>query len=289
MEAAAEMSAAVSRVYSSESELRHPRALASALRRDAGEAFRLGWTLFRRDISLQRRQAFLGASWVLLPPVLLALTLRAAQESQVFRIAPTELHYPLYVILGMVFWQTFSDALQAPIQGITSARPFLGKIHFPREAIVVSKFYQSLLHLALKAFLVAGVFLWLETPLPAGAVWAAALVWPLLLLGMGLGMLLAPLAVVFADIGKAASILSGVWFFLTPVIFPRPAEGLFGSLMRWNPVTPLLEACRDAVALGVPPQQPSWPFAAAAAAAAFIIGWLVYRLSLSFAVERSQS
>ncbi|MBR8826537.1 MAG: hypothetical protein DSM107014_01300 [Gomphosphaeria aponina SAG 52.96 = DSM 107014] len=52
-----------------------------------------------------------------------------------------------------------------------------------------------------------------------------------------MGLLLAPLGVLYQDVSRGLTMLTGV-LFLTPVVFPVPEQGLFAILVKLNPVTP---------------------------------------------------
>ena len=44
---------------------------------------------------------------------------------------------------------------------------------------------------------------------------------------------------------------TGLWLFLTPVVYPVPNKGLFGTIIEFNPVTPLLVTTRELATTGV--------------------------------------
>ncbi|MFL9457913.1 hypothetical protein AB0758_43680 [Tolypothrix bouteillei VB521301_2] len=63
--------------------------------------------------------------------------------------------------------------------------------------------------------------------------------------------MLAPLGILYQDVSKGLTLITGFWLFLTPVVYPVPNEGTFGLLVKLNPVTPLLVTARELATTGV--------------------------------------
>jgi lipopolysaccharide transport system permease protein len=110
---------------------------------------------------------------------------------------------------------------------------------------------------------------------------------PLILFGFALGLLLSPFATLYHDLLKGISIVLTSWMFVTPVLYPLPpGEGLLQSIVRWNPVTPLLMTPRE-LATGMPLTLPvGFAVVGFVAAAALAVAWLVYKVSLPYVIER---
>lgn len=71
-----------------------------------------------------------------------ALGFALANQAKVINIGVTDLPYPAYVLFSMTLWQTFVEALNAPIEAVNSAKSMLAKINFPREALILAKLGQ---------------------------------------------------------------------------------------------------------------------------------------------------
>jgi lipopolysaccharide transport system permease protein len=69
---------------------------------------------------------------------------------------------------------------------------------------------------------------------------------PLALLGLALGVAVAPLGLLYGDVDRTIPLVTGVWFFLTPVVYPSPASGV----IRLNPVTSPLDVARQWLTTG---------------------------------------
>ena len=47
------------------------------------------------------------------------------------------------------------------------------------------------------------------------------------------------------------AVFTSLWMFVTPVVFPLPTTGVFATVVRANPVTPLLMTTRELATSGV--------------------------------------
>lgn len=273
-------------VYTPESQLRHPIALLRQMIQDLLNARGLAWQLIIRDISAQYRQSFLGIFWAFLPPIATAAGLTLASNAQVINLGETSLPYPAYVMFSMTLWQTFVEAVTTPVQSVTQAKAMLTRINFPREALILSSLGQLGFNFGIKLLLIVGLFLWFRLPVPWTIVLAPVALLHLIGLGTAIGLFLAPLGMLSQDITRGLTLLMGVWLFATPVIYPAPKDGLFATIVQWNPVTPLLTTTRDLATTGILSHIGHFWGASGLALLGLLIGWIFYRVSMPYAIER---
>ena len=108
------------KVYKSRSILREPKQLFLSMVSDVNNSLPLAWRLMKRDLNARYKQTFLGYFWALIPPVVVAYGLVMASQAKVVNIGATDLPYPVYIMLGMVLWQTFLESLNAPLNAVHS-------------------------------------------------------------------------------------------------------------------------------------------------------------------------
>lgn len=273
----------------SQSQLRHPLRLWRSMWWDLLSSRELAWQLLIRNIKAQYRQSYLGILWAFLPPLVTAAGLTLASDAQVLNVGSTDFPYPAYVMFSMTLWQTFVESLQAPIQGTVQAKPMLAKIKFPQEAIVLAKLGEVFFNFGIKLIFIIILFIGFKMPI-TGMAWLAPLgVIQLVMLGTGIGLFLAPLAVLYQDISRALFLLTGVWLFVTPVVFAMPQQGLFARLVAINPVTPLLVTTRELATTGILTQVPQFWLVSILSLLALFPAWLIYRLAMPILVERMSS
>ncbi len=277
-------------VYTPESRVRHPLQLFKEMGRDLLASRELAWQLMVRDISAQYRQSFLGIFWAVIPPIVMAAGFTLASNSKVIAIGATDLPYPAYVMFSMTLWQTFVEALNAPVQAVGEAKQMLAKINFPREALILAKLGQVFFNFAIKLILIVALFVWFQIPVSWSAILAPVALIHLVMLGTFFGLLLTPFGALYQDFSKGLTLATGFWLFLTPVIYPVPSgSGIFGAIVKLNPVTPLLVTTRELATKGVVSDPQGFWVASLIAIVGLLLAWMVYRLAMPFVVERMSS
>jgi lipopolysaccharide transport system permease protein len=273
-------------VYTPESKVRHPWDLFKEMWRSLLASRELAWQLFIRDIKAQYRQSLLGFFWALVPPIATGIGLTVANNAKIINIGETDLPYPAYVMFSMTLWQTFTESINAPLQGVNGAKTMMAKINFPKEAVVLSKLGQVFFNFAIKLILIIGLFIWFRFPVSWEILIAPVALIHLVALGAFIGVLLAPISVLYQDVQKALTFIISGWLFITPVIFPPPQSGIFSVIVNLNPVTPLLVTARE-LATGATLSHPiGFWVASAIAIVGLLIAWIFYRLAMPFIIER---
>ena len=277
-------------VYRPDSDLRHPLGLFRQMGCDLLASRYLTWQILRRDISVQYRQSFFGIAWAIIPPLVAAAGLTLASNSKVLHVGATDLPYPAYVMFSTALWQTFVESILLPIQKVTQSKMLLSRIRFPCEALILSGVGQVFFNFAFKLLLIVGMFIWFKLPLPPSVLFAPVGLLSLVMLGTCIGVLLAPFGALYKDIFQGTTLATGVWLFLTPVVYPVPkGDGIFGAFVRWNPVTPLLVTTRELATTGIVSDPQGFWLVSALAVIGLLAAWLVYRLAMPFVIERLSS
>ena len=249
----------------------------------------LAWRLAVRDISAQYRQAALGLLWALILPLANTVVWIFLNRSGVVQVGETPIGYALWVFTGTMLWAVFMEAMNAPLQQAMAAKGMLSKINFPREALVLSGMLQTMFNGSIKV-----VLLLLALPVFGVALdWHLALFplafFSLVLAGTAFGLLLTPLGLLYADVGKGLPLVLQFLMYTTPVVFPLPTSGAAATVFGWNPLTPLIMTARDWLT-GVPTDFVGQFLAVNALVLLllFAVG-VVYRTAMPILIERMGS
>ena len=273
-------------VYSSESRIKHPFDLLREMFTSVWGSRELAWRLTVRDISAQYRQSLLGYFWAFIPPIAATLIFIMLSNNGVFTPGDTGIAYGAFVMIGTVLWQTFVEAVNAPLKVVMAAKSTLAKINFPYEALILSAIAQVLFSFAIKMVVVAGVFIWFDLDLSWGVPVSLGAVLLLLLLGVTIGTMITPFALLFSDFMMGIMILLNLWFFVTPVVYPTPDSFPFSLVSTINPVSPFLVGARDlATTATLNDAGLFFAFAGIMLVALFVI-WVIFRLSIPILIER---
>jgi lipopolysaccharide transport system permease protein len=273
-------------VYTAASRIRQPALLVREMVRDLGRAIGLGWRLALRDIRARYRQSYFGLAWAFLPPLVTAGVFIFLNAHSVIQIPATDVPYPVFVMFGTILWSLFVESLNAPLTGFGTSRAMLGQTRFPKEAILVSGLLQVLFNLGIKMVILAGVMIAFKVPATTGIALALLITLMLILLGTAIGLLLMPLGMLYTDVSQGITLITTLWFFLTPVIYPPAAGGVLALITRVNPVAPLLVGARDAALKGFVLNPEAVAIVSGGVVFAFLLGWLLMQLAMPILVER---
>ena len=273
-------------IYQPESEIRHPLRLFRQMGQDLLASRELAWRLMVRDISAQYRQSALGVLWALIIPLANTAVWLFLTGSKVVQVASTAIPYPVFVFTGTLLWSILIDALNAPLQQVNANRALLAKINFPREALILTGIYQTLFNALIKL----GILLLVLPFMGVHPGWGGLLIpvglLSLVLTGTAVGLALTPLGVLYGDIGRGIPLITQFLMYLSPVVFPLATTGWTATLMRLNPLTPLILNAR-AWFTGQPAQLlGEWALAVGGSALLLLLVWLVYRLAMPILIER---
>jgi lipopolysaccharide transport system permease protein len=227
-------------VYAARADLSDPARFLRDARRDLGSAPRIGWQLFRGQLRIDYRQSRFPHLWLLLAAVATTFVVVHLRSRGVIDAEGGPVPYSLHVLVGILLWQTFVEALNLPLRQLTARQRLISQSRVPHEALIVAGCFELALTAAVRLVLLVVVL----------AVYGAAPTTDLLLvplgaaglctLGLGFGLLLAPWGLLYGDIGRGLLAATTLWFFLSPVIYSAPDS----VVMRLNPVSPLLDSTR---------------------------------------------
>ena len=273
-------------VYTPDAALRRPGRLFREMFADLGSSRSLSWRLATRDIKAQYRGSFLGLFWAVITPVFSAATWLFLQMFGIVKVADTDIPYPVYVFSGTMLWNIFTEALSMPLGQLNGSRGLLAKLNFPRESILVAGILKVLfgagikLAVLLPVIMAMGVFP--DTHLLLFPLALAALI----LVGFTIGLLLAPLGMLYGDVGRVLPILTQVAMYTAPVLFAMPKEGLVRALFHLNFMTPVVLTAR-AWFTGSPSPMPLYFMGVLGASLVLLFfAWVVFRITMPAIIER---
>jgi lipopolysaccharide transport system permease protein len=246
----------------------------------------LTWRLFLRDFSARYRQSILGYAWAVLPVLVTVITFTWLNRAKVIPIREVALPYPVFVLLGMTVWQLFASGLTTTTQSLVNAGSLITKINFPRETLVLAAFGQSLFEFLVRVVLVAAAFVvyrvapaWTVVLIPLALV-------PLALFTLGLGFIASLANGVFRDAAQGITFVLTFWMFLTPVVYPAPADGGPLWFSAVNPVAPFVMAAQDLTTRGFLAHPAHFGIGTLVSVAVFLLGWRVFHLTEPRIAER---
>lgn len=244
-------------IYTPESPLRDPKRLVRDITIGMWRSRELIYILFMRDLKAQFRQSYFGYIWLILPPLMTTGVWVFLSSQQVVAIGDTGMPYPMFVIIGTVFWQFFAGALQSPLTAFNAGRPVFMKLKVPPEAFIAAGSARAVFDFTISLILIAPMYLALGITPPWTILLLPLAIVAMYLLGSAIGLLLLPIGGLYSDVTQAIQITLRFAMYLSPVVYPVPTQGLAATLIRLNPVTPAIECARSWLVSG--PTDNIWP------------------------------
>ncbi|RMF12392.1 MAG: ABC transporter permease [Alphaproteobacteria bacterium] len=277
-------------IYTPASPLAHPWRLIRELVGDVLACRELATRLLIRNISARYRQSLLGYFWAVFPMVATTAVWLVLSRNKVITVDAPTVPYPLFLLTGMMLWQTFVDAVQTPLRVVTESKAMLAKINFPRESLMFAALGEVLFNFAIRGVIMLGGWLYLGGGTPPSTMWLSPIgVGVIILFGMTIGILLVPLGVLYQDVTQGLALIFQVWLFATPVLYPTPANWIESWIAWVNPAGSLIANTRDWMLIG--PSALTTTFWWVAFATLFVVsaGILLYRVAMPIVIERMQS
>src|SRR5215831_7181838 len=207
--------------------------------------------LVARDLKVRYKRSVLGFLWTLLNP-LITIIIFSLVFSHIFSNIYEQ--YRLYMFSGVLIWNFFSLATSQGLGSLISNGGTIRKMALPKIVFPLSVVCSNFLNLMFSLAALAIVFPFVGGRPTLSLVWLIVLLPTLFLFTLGLSFLLSTATVFLRDLRSIWDPLLMIWFFLTPVFYPRsvvPAR--YYSLIRFNPMLSIIEACRLPIYLGMAP------------------------------------
>jgi lipopolysaccharide transport system permease protein len=279
----------IKRVYTPESLLIHPLALLNDMKSDFKAALQLSIRLTIRDLSAQYRQTVLGYFWAILPPLLTSIVFIILQKSSIVNLDSSSIPYPVFVFTGTIFWQLFTDSLNAPIKFVNLNRSMITKINFPKEAIIFSGLFQVLFSFLIKMLLLVLVVFVYSTQIQENVFLSIIPIIGILLFGTLCGILMVPIGILYQDIQQAVALLLPGIMLLTPVVYMPLKTGFLFQINQYNPLTPLIMTARDSLFFEIQPYFFSCAKITIISFLALLFSFVIYRVALPHLIERMEA
>jgi len=109
---------------------------------------------------------------------------------------------------------------------------------------------------------------------------------PMMMMVLGLGFITAIFQVVFKDTQHFINLGLSFFLFLMPIMYTFPSKGLLYEFNKYNPLYFLVAVPRDLVIFGKTNDLIPYLISSVLAFLAFMIGWLIFKISELKLAER---
>lgn len=201
--------------------------------------------LVRTDFKLRYQGSVLGYAWSLLKPLLLFVILYIVFV-YFLRIGKDVPHFPVYLLLGIVLWNFFTEMTSQSLGSIVGRGDLIRKIRIPRWMVVFSSSVSALINLALN-LVVVGVFMIInQVDISSSILFLPLNILEIYVFALGVSLFLAAAYVRFRDISYIWEVVLQAGFYATPIIYPLSMINIeiVQKLLLMNPVAQAIQYAR---------------------------------------------
>lgn len=230
--------------------------------------------LVKRDFKSRYDRSVLGMFWCVLQPTL-TMGLLYAVFSLFFKNAIP--NFPLYLISGIVFYQFFTETTTTALRSIQENAGLIAKVKVPLWTYPVTRAVSSLVNFLFALLPLFAVVLATRVPIRPTMLLLFYSTACMLLFALGVGLVLAALAVFFSDIKFLWSFACMLCMYATPIFYPETAlTGGHHWMVYFNPLYHVIHFSRAALNGSIPRSE---EFAACAlfACVSLALGLIVFR------------
>jgi ABC-2 type transport system permease protein len=200
------------------------------------------------DFKLRYQASALGYLWSILKPLLLFVILYFVFGVLIGATGGVP-HYPVYLLLGVLLWNYFSEVTNIGATSIVAKGDLLRKLNFPKYVIVVAGSISAFINLVIN-FIVIAVFMAINgVELHFHSLLLIPLLLELFILSIGIAFLLSALYVKLRDINYIWEVFMQAAFYATPIIYPLTLvvakSHLAAQLLLLNPMAQIIQDARN--------------------------------------------
>lgn len=204
-----------------------------------------------RDLKVRYKQTLLGVAWAVFQPFI-TMVVFTVFFGRFLQSTTAEVPYPVFVYLGLVFWNYFSQSLATSANSLIEHESIIKKVYFPRLVIPIAGTIAHLIDFVLAAIVLIGLMAYFKiAPASLGLLLVPLLVAITFLSATGIGLFLAAVNVKYRDVRYIIPFFIQLLIFVTPVIYPVT---IITERLRWlfyiNPMAGVIETARAAVLAG---------------------------------------
>jgi lipopolysaccharide transport system permease protein len=217
-----------------------------------------------RQIRVRYKQTLLGVVWAVVQP-LTTMVVFSVFFGKLAGVPTDGVPYPVFAFAGLLPWQMFAFSLTEASNSVVANQQMLTKVYFPRLLLPLASVAVGVVDFAVSLVLLFAIAAWYG--LWPGAAAATIPLWTLLIVmtAVAASLWLSALNVRYRDVRYTLPLLTQLWLFATPVVYPTSAfvPERWRVVYALNPMVGVVEGFRWAIGGG------AWP------------GWLPLGVSAS--------
>lgn len=231
--------------------------------------------LVSRDFKTKYKRSVLGVLWSFLNPLLM-MTVQYIVFSTLFQSSVK--NFALYLMIGITCYNYFNECAGMCLSSITGNSALITKVYVPKYIYPVSRMLSSGINLLLSFIPLILVMLFTHVSFTKAMMLLPIPIVCLAAFSLGIGMILATMMVFFRDTQFLWGVISMIWMYITPIIYPEsilPQQYLY--LFKLNPLYHIVRMTRTMLMDGVSPEPKAYLISIVMSFGVLLIGAAIFK------------
>ena len=212
--------------------------------------------LIPRDIQAKYLGSVFGVFWSFASSLMLLLAywffLGVVLQAK-WGTAPAA-QFPVIIFSGLILHQFFAEVVGRAPTLIVSNSAYVRKVVFPIEVLPWVTVATAVFHLSVNLLILAIGQLLILHSIPPTWLWVPVVIFPLLLMTVGIAWIISSLGVYLRDIAHIVPLIITIMMFLSPIFYSMEmVPQQYRILLALNPLTVVMEQARSVMIKGEMP------------------------------------
>lgn len=229
--------------------------------------------LVRKDITTRYKRSVLGILWTMLNPLGIMIIMTIVFSGFFHR----QEFFSVFLLTGILAWNFFNQTTTAIIKNLIWGEDLFQRIYMPRSTFAIAAVGTGMVNLALAFVPLILVKLVIHSPISWHVIMFPVYILYLAAFSLGLGLIVASLALYFHDIAEMYQVILTAWFYATPIIYPYDSlSEPVKRILNFNPMLHMVELMRDSFYYNRLPSIQEVLLVSAIASVTLVLGWLLF-------------
>ena len=200
----------------------------------------------QRDLAVRFRNSILGYFWSLVEPLMLTAVYYVLFTVIAHKPEPA---YALWVLIGVLVWQLFSNTLNASLTSLTRNSGLIRQVYFPRELFALASAGSQFIVTVLSLLVAIPFLIYFDSPPSVHTLLVPIGLLLTIMVGLGVGLAMASANTVQRDIEHLFKFVSRAGMFISPVMWTiehvPPGRASTLDKLLYNPMAVPIEMVRS--------------------------------------------
>ena len=211
--------------------------------------------LVRREVRGRYRNAMLGYAWTVIEPTLLSVVYWFLF---IMLAGNPDKHYAVWVLIGVIVWSCFGKSLMSSVTSLSGNVRTIHLVFFPRIIFPATAVFANIVITLMSSMVIFPIIWAYGFPIGIHLILIPLSIFLAGILGLGLGIIFAPLNCIQKDVEHLFRFIVRAGFFVSPVMWTYEMaleRGMFGEIVLWNPMVAPITMARHGL-MGKWPDMP---------------------------------